>query len=256
MKLAIAASITSAVTVFLKLRNSNSNSSKVLYAGSVFTHLTAAGLGTYQLLATSKSANLTSMATKLGRVISKTMPFRAASLLGPKGILIMLAVEAIAYALEKWAEANERDKELDWIEQSIWGTKPNPQWTWEKERYQILKMFMKPKVDYSADRLMGREDVTVILPGYQPQVSDFEVYKGEERLTKDKYGSVLKPTTKDRYGSRIIKYERVKYWGVVSVIYWPNRFADPETYYKADTNWIWDGHDPHKKSKRRTNMKR
>ena len=50
----------------------------------------------------------------------------------------------------------------------------------------------------------------------------------------------LKHIIKDKNGTRTITYKNIRYFGVVNVIYWPNRFADPETSYKADTNWYFD----------------
>ncbi len=82
--------------------------------------------------------------------------------------------------------------------------------------------------------------MTVVLPGYQPQVSYVEVRKSGKLIKQDAWENDIKPEIKDGHGMRILEYKRIDYLGVVSVEYWPNKFADPETSYKADTNWFFD----------------
>ena len=233
---AAAASLTAAVNSTIKAFKSETTSSKALYFTSATAHGTVATVGFYHLMASSKNPAIKSAGKALGGVILR----RAGVLLGPKAALALLAIELIAFSLEKWAEAQDKSKEHKWIEQSIWGTETNKTWTYKKERYEILRLFIKPKVTYDATRTSGYENVTVILPGYQPQVSHVEVRKSGKLIKKDAWDNDIKPTIKDEQGSRILEYKRIDYLGVVSVEYWPNRFADPETSYKADTNWYFD----------------
>ena len=229
---ALAASLTAAFnSIFFKTTNSSTASSKVLYGTSGIAHAAVAGQAFYKLMSVSDKA----FATRATAAITTKIGGRAAGyLLGPQAALIMLGIEAIAFALEKWAEAQEKAKEVTWIEHSIWGTEPNKQWTAKKEQYEILKLFIKPTImtdfnTYSNGNLFN-EDAVIQLPGFKPQVSRVEIRKSGDIIRK-------KPVSiKDANGTRVIKYKTLEYYGDIDVKYWPNKFAEPNTFYTATTD--------------------
>jgi len=255
LRFAVAASLTSVVKGFFKAYNSDSTSQTVLYSGSLITHSAVAGQAFYKLMSKSNHAFGIRATATIGGVIGKGA---SRVLLGPQAALIMLGVEALAFALDKWADSQEKSKELRWIEQSIWGIKPNKQWDAKKEEYEISRLFMSPKVNYEYVRNVfsfknGYENATITLPGFKPQVSHVEIIKGRKRqpgsraLTKTGiipapgYGTGIHdvvPTIIDTNGARIYKYEKVNPIGNYYVEYWPNKFADPNTVYRATSAWI------------------
>jgi len=246
--LAIVASITAAITTFVKAQNSNSTTSKNLYRAATFTHLSAGSLAFYQLMAKSNNEMMKKGATYISKKAALRFgAARAAYLLGPGVAIALIAIEAIAFLLEALGAYFEKKKEIYWIEQTIWGIKPNKQWTVDKEKYELHKLFKKPKaslkptIDTSITPTSNREDVEVVLPGFVPQVSHVEIRKSGQLLgkdiTTDQWGNKLVPIIKDKNGTRTITYKNIKYFGKVSVQFWPNRFADPEMYYKTDTDW-------------------
>ena len=216
--LALAAIMAGIKDVVLAANTSNKKR-QAAYIGAAGAQMTIAGIATYQLTTKlAEAGNQTAVRIVSSKAVKSSTEFfakTAARVLGrftPTLFVASLIIEAIAYGLETYAEAHDDDEILEWISHSIWGTNPDKSWDDAKEKYELNRLYITPKVKKLS--MINWSDFQVILPGYNSQTSDYTVKKGSTKL---------KGVLTDKKGIAVVTFKDIENWGDIVVDYWPDK---------------------------------
>jgi len=181
---------------------------------------------------------------------------------GPVG-WTLLGLEVATQAVLVWNERNAREEKVtDWIARSIWGTGVRRGWFGDshlepfsslEEVTEFYRFFLEPHIetDVAVLRSLGSlavplwgsinqaqhgsrlpqdaRTVTIALPGWQPQVSRYEVVQYKEFGFSGVQQTLSNPeevTLRDGVG--YVSYPTDTLGGDIRVRYWPNTFAEPD----------------------------
>lgn len=186
---------------------------------------------------------------------------------GPVG-WTLLALEGTYVAVKAWNERNaDEAKVTTWIARSIWGTGERPRLWFSPEELTMFSeleemkgfymFFQVPHVESDKDVLAGlakvtppgmiynvlrngtaspaSRTVTVAFPGWQPQVSRFEIVQHREfKVTGERarYDDAEMVTVRNGVG--YVSFLVDNWGGDIEVKYWPNAFAQPDVVLTAE----------------------
>ncbi|QEM82717.1 toxin VasX [Halomonas binhaiensis] len=160
---------------------------------------------------------------------------------------VILGLDALYTGIRAWHDQVVAEQKFtDWIGRSYWGTGNNSDGyplqdvfgqNEVEELRQFYRLFQAPhfEVEHSApiwDPAMsgvvedGHTEVTVIFPGWQPQVSQFQLIHHSKVKVATRLSDSTLVESKDGYGK--LTYQTWAMGDNIEISYWPNRFADEE----------------------------
>lgn len=222
---------------------------RLIYTASATTNLASATVGALHLAGkTGQTGLLVKVAERraVGAIARGALAItRLGS--GPIG-WTLIALEATVIALRAWAKAVLAEKKVtDWIARSVWGVRGG--FSEDQEHQEFYRLFMTPKVETDVhvlntlvrSTLVGRiigprnvRTIVVALPGWQPQISAYEIthftdidYGGKGSIAAKLNDSKL---VRVQDGVGYVKFEVENLIGDTAIRYWPNAFTDGDFY--------------------------
>lgn len=203
----------------------------------------AAGLGFSHVLAKLWTSRLRLTVESIamqrgGQAALLSIAGRAAIWLADAPVALILTAIQLGYA---WNQARaDRAKIADWISQGCLGQEPI--FDGPKEQRMYYELFLKPRIEsntkfgnvvlegtlprFGAPR--PQRDITVLLPGWQPQVSAYALtqHVAFGVMTESTLNDPAKVTMKN--GNGYLQLEVHNLLGDTVVRYWPNNFTQPD----------------------------
>ncbi len=135
----------------------------------------------------------------------------------------------------------DKAKVADWIKQSCLGLAPKH--SSEEEQQKYYELFLKPQIDTSLKlgnialesvfpgsrrEPRAQRDVVILLPGWQPQISAYQVTQKVVLglMTESAFDDPERIEVKGRNG--YLRLEAHNLFGNTAVRYWPNGFTQPD----------------------------